>query len=152
MLPNLSLKLTLRVDTLRPQLRRLLSNLDGEGRRKVLEAGARAFWQSTIKNFGTTGGDRPNEWRSLSPGYQRRIKYFGPPLLVRGGALIKSIKWRVVSSNEAVIWTDSRYGAAHQFGRPRLPRRSFFPVQGRTEIMPRTRSLMERMMEEAALK
>lgn len=132
------------------QLRKVIKNLSGDGRRKVLAAGARIFYLSTLKNFGPTGEDRPNQWPKLSPKYQKRIRYFGPPLLIRSGALIKSIQWKAISSNQAVIWTDIKYGAAHQFGRGRLPRRAYFPVKGKTFIMPKTKMLMERAMFRAA--
>src|SRR5882672_1036919 len=97
--------------------------------RQMLAAMAREFVNITKSNFGVMGVDRPRRWPPLSPKYQKRIKYFGPPTLIRSGVLMNSIRIGYIQNNRASVETDVAYAAVHQFGGGNnIPARPYFPV------------------------
>jgi phage gpG-like protein len=96
----------------------------------MLAAIAREFVSITKRNFGVMGVDRPRVWPPLSKNYQKRIRYFGPPTLVRSGVLMNSIHIGYISNTSASVETDINYASVHQFGGGNnIPARPYFPVQ-----------------------
>lgn len=83
--------------------------------------------------FGPGGQHRPQPWPPLSPKYQKRINYFGPPKLILTGALQDSIKTGYVTETTGVVMAgDGRsadYASAHQFGQSPVPARPYLPIQ-----------------------
>jgi hypothetical protein len=128
----LDLKLRLAGGLTVSSLKRLASALDAGGQTRIHAAMGWRFAQIAKSTFGPNGQNRPNDWRSLSPRYQKAIGYFGPPKLVLYGALIRSIDLRRVSRDSVEIEAGSDYAEEHQHGSERLPRRGFFPVNAAT--------------------
>ncbi len=140
---RLTLKRTF--DSVTPELRSLESLLTGVGKRELLRAAGAEFLQITRESFGANGTNRPAPWPPLSSAYQRRIKYFGPPKLIRTGVLMNSIRLRVDNSQYAEVFTNCPYAAVHQFGGRHIPARPYFPVIG-TELTPYAAERINRVL------
>lgn len=105
-------------------------------RQTMAEIG-RVFANITKNNFGTSGIDRPKQWRALSVKYQERIMYFGPPKLVLTGQLRNSIQIGYVQSNSVTVESSIDYASVHQFGGGNnIPARPYFPVNSATSYGP----------------
>lgn len=117
-------------DSMTPELRRVESMLSGAGKRQLLRAAGREFWQITRESFGANGTNRAKPWPALSAAYQKRIKYHGPPKLIRTGVLMNSIRLAVDNNDYAEVFTECPYASVHQYGGNHIPARPFFPVLG----------------------
>lgn len=126
-------------DSITPDIRRKLSELDGPAMRQTLAEIGREFVSITKDNFGPEQKPgRPAHWPALSPVYQRKIKYFGPPKLIFTGRLRESIQIEHILNNSVTVGTDVPYAAIHQFGGTNyledgtpveIPARPYFPVE-----------------------
>lgn len=125
---NLTIKLTVLNNPLTPKMTKLLRALDGAGKQYVLKEMGRELLDITLGQFGADKPHRAAPWAPLSPKYQKRIKYFGPPKLILSGELSNSLTLEGVNQNAVVVTAHSRYAAAHQFGSGPIPPRPFFPV------------------------
>lgn len=99
----------------------------------AMDAMADKFLRITWENFGTEGQHRPSSWAPLSPPYQRKIKYFGPPKLILSGDLITSIRTLDRSENSFTVGSEVYYASIHQRGGSHgsgvvVPKRPYFPV------------------------
>ena len=104
--------------------------LDGEIRQRVQLAGAEAFRELVLNNFGHEHhpNDRPVQWKDLNAKYAKR-KHGGDtdPTLILTGLLKNSVQ--VESRPEyAEVYTTVDYAEAHQEGTNHLPARPFFPM------------------------
>lgn len=131
-----SIQLNVRVieDSISSALADIGRRLDAASRRQMMAEVGREFVAITKDNFGASGPHRPAYWVSLTPKYQRRIKYYGPPLLIgKGGAsgrLMNSIQVGYVQADSVEVETDVEYAAVHQFGGGNnIPARPYFPVE-----------------------
>ena len=94
----------------------------------AMDAMAAKFMEIAVGNFGLTGAHRPSDWPPLSPNYQRRIKYFGPPLLILSGDLLANIKLLEKTKNSFTVGNLVHYASTQQRGGGPVPARPFFPV------------------------
>jgi phage gpG-like protein len=126
----------IRIRVTRDDLGKFTRRLGPQFMRQTLAEIGREFVSITQQNFGPSGIDRPTAWPPLSRNYQKRIKYFGPPLLLglggRRQVLRNSIHIENVFDNKVTVATgDLPYAAVHQFGGGNnIPARPYFPVIG----------------------
>lgn len=98
---------------------------------KVQSAMAETLFNIAWNNFGFDGEDRPTQWPALTEKYAKRVKRSDATLILSED-LIESLKWDGSNADAAVVYNDSPYAVAHQFGVPEnnLPPRPFMPIQG----------------------
>lgn len=124
---NLSVRIT--QDTLTPELMRKQRQLSPPEQRQLMAEIGREFIDITKEAFGPDKPNRPYPWPPLSPNYQKRIKYFGPPTLMRSGRLMASIQIGHVFNISVTVETEIPYAGVHQFGGGNnIPPRPYFPV------------------------
>ncbi len=150
---SLDLKLRLAGGLTVASLNKLAAVLNEQGQAQIHEAMGNRFLQITRSTFGPNGQHRPNDWRPLSPRYQKEIGYFGPPKLVLGGAMIRSINLAQWGHDRVVVLAGSDYASEHQHGAQRLPRRGFFPINAGTltnyadrEVRKAAQGALDKMM------
>jgi phage gpG-like protein len=137
-------------------LENLARRLESEIRSRVQLAGAGAFRELVLNNFGHEHhpNDRPVQWKDLSSKYAKR-KHGGDvdPTLVLTGLLKNSVQ--IESRREfAEVYSDVDYATAHQEGGEHLPARPFFPMDAGGNATQFAEEHMMRAMEselEAAL-
>lgn len=148
---NLTVKL--RQDTITGDLRRLTHQFSpGEMSQTMAEVG-REFVTISKEAFGAGRPNRPDYWPALSPNYQKRIGYFGPPTLIRTGFLKESIQIGYVQPTSVTVESEVPYAAVHQFGGGNnIPARPYFPVQtngasGEYELTPYAAERIRKILE-----
>jgi phage gpG-like protein len=112
----------------------------------VLRAGALALREMSRRSF-TNTGLRSATWK-------RRKKNYGHPILLKSGALRKSIAVQQVTDDYCYVGSDRKYAAVHQFGSRKrrgrgsgIPARPFFPVRGtptNARFTPKARDAVNR--------
>lgn len=113
------------------QIDRTLANLEfgGQDARPAWELIADDFLESERRQFASEGAYASDGWAPLSPAYARwkAIHYPGKTILRRTDDLFKSLTEgpaiRILEPTFMVIGSDVDYGAYHQHGTTRLPRR-----------------------------
>lgn len=123
----MTVTVTIKVDDLTPAVQQFLKKTAGAGKRVILEAMGEEFKGITLEQFGADRQNRAKPWAPLSPAYQKRIKYSGPPKLILSGDLQQSFTMSV-GSDEVTVTANEPYATAQQFGRANMPDRPFFPV------------------------
>ena len=147
----------LRLRVVRDDLTKFARRLDGPFMRQTMAEVGREFVSITQQNFGASGIDRPIPWAPLSAKYQKRIKYYGPPLLLGMGGqravLRNSIHIENVEDTKVTVATgDLPYASVHQFGNSTTPARPYFPVISSTRygtdarLTPHAESRIQRVI------
>jgi hypothetical protein len=108
---------------------KLAKVLTADGRKKILKAMGNRFLQITKTNFGPSGLHRPSAWAPLSPAYQKRIKYFGPPKLVLTRRMLLGLRQGGSGSDSTYVGTDVPYASYHQSDGMGKMYRPYFPIQ-----------------------
>ncbi len=123
--------ITLKTDSLRPELRRLQSNLSPLKLGQVTFAAAKEFQRITLANMGASGEARPTPWTKLTKHWAARKHTDRTPTLVYKGNLQKSIVAVSNPDGSATVGSELPYAAVHQDGGGNsIPARRYFPVLG----------------------
>lgn len=131
-----------------PSLKSLLAKLEPAALRGALKNIGEAGVGLATDAFNESTDPYGKKWAPLSEGYlkslvgasripgRRRRESFGTRPLVRTGALLRSLNWRLVGAGAVSIGVSQRYGVYHQ-GDPNhpskglIPRRMFLPTAER---------------------
>jgi phage gpG-like protein len=115
-------------------VRRDIARMQGraEDLRPALDAIAKVVASANQANFDSEGAAGAfGRWAPLSPGYRswKEKHYPGRPILVLTGDLRDALtstpmQIQYASAHELVMGTSIPYGAYHQTGTPRMPRRA----------------------------
>jgi phage gpG-like protein len=113
-------------DAIREGVQRLLD--DPELHKFVHERVASALHSHTLKNLGDEGIDRPHQWEELRSNWKKVVNRTHATLYWKGN-LARSIQHDGLVEY-AIVFSDSPYAAAHQFGEGKMPERPFLPMVG----------------------
>lgn len=105
-------------DTARPALRRLIAQLQGEGRATMLADMGEYLLRSTRERAAKQVDPSGTPWQPLSPKYKRwkDKKRPGVPILKFDFHMLGDQLSYQVQEDALLVGTNAPYGAAHQFG------------------------------------
>jgi phage gpG-like protein len=133
-------------DAIREGVQRLLD--DPELHKFVHERVASALHSHTLKNLGDEGIDRPKEWPKLKDKgwirvagrtHKKKFRTDGGYWIDVVGRDYATLYWKGNLARSiqhdglveyAIVFSDSPYAAAHQFGEGKMPERPFLPMVG----------------------
>lgn len=125
-----------------------------QARPAVHAAMGQEFYEMVQGNFGIAGVDRPMAWAPLSHDYAKKV---GREIatLDLSGALRSAI---MISGHEGdgvtveVSNSSVPYATIHQTGGRNMPKRPYFPIDDRGEVLPYTRSQVVEAASRALMK
>lgn len=139
-------------DTLTPDLLNKQREFSAADMRQTMAEVGREFVNISRESFGASKSNRPSPWPPLSPKYQKRINYYGPPTLQQTGKLMNSIQIGYVQPTSVTVETQVDYAAVHQFGGGNnIPARPYFPIinsgNGEYELTPYALDKIRKVLE-----
>jgi phage gpG-like protein len=113
-----------------------------EARPAVHAAMGQRFYEMVQGNFGIAGVDRPMAWAPLSPDYARKVRREIATLDLTGRLRSAILVGGAYGESITVSVSDSSvpYATVHQTGGIRMPKRPYFPIDDRGEVLPYTAS------------
>lgn len=110
-----------------------------ESRPAINEAMGKRFYEVLQGNFGIAGVDRPMAWAPLSPAYAKKVGREIATLDLTGK--LRGAITTTVTPESAVVSVsndDVPYATVHQTGGTRMPKRPYFPIDDRGEVLDYT--------------